>query len=214
MKTIITTLALIFTIALTQAQDAKYEKAMQKAFAEMEAADSAEDIMAVANTFERISQNAESEYLPHYYTALSLLNYNWYLENPSERDEVIDRAMEHVKEAQKLAPQDDEVEVLNGYGLMAKMTVDPANRGQSYSPRVHQSFGKALAMNPENPRALAMKAQMDLGTAQHFGTDPTQACELAQKSVALLEKEERGQDFQPTWGMDTAQRILQSCESK
>jgi tetratricopeptide (TPR) repeat protein len=211
MKNLMLTITLLLAVIIVNAQNSAYQKAMQKAFAEMEAADSAEEIQAVANTFERISQKAEGEYLPHYYAALSLLNYNWYLQNPTERDKVIDQALEHVKKAQELAPQDDEVEVLHGYGLMAKMTVDPMNRGQSYSPRVYQSYGKALAMNPQNPRAMTMMAQMELGTAQHFGTEPTKACELANQSIPLFEAETKTDDFQPTWGIDMAREILANC---
>jgi hypothetical protein len=211
MKTIITSFALIL-ITLTGAQaQSGYEKAMGKAMAEMEAAKTPDEMLAVANTFERISQKASDRYLPHYYAALNLLNYNWTINDPVKRDEIIDRALEEVKKAQKLVPGNDEVEVLNGYGLMAKMTVDPANRGQSYSPAIMQSFGKALSMNPENPRAMIMMAQMELGTAQYMGTETTKACEMAKKGMALIAEKEQRDDFEPSWGKESAERILQSC---
>jgi hypothetical protein len=184
---------------------------MKKALAEMEAAETPEAMLAAANTFERIGQKATDEYLPNYYAALNLLNYNWTLQDAAKRDEVIDRAMEQVKMAQQLAPGSDEVEVLNGYALMAKMTVDPMNRGQSYSPRIMQSFGKAMAMNPANPRARIMMARMEIGTAQFMGTEPVKACELARQGAELLKNEKPSDELQPTWGMETAQEILRNC---
>lgn len=212
MKTLATTLLIIFATACSlSAQDGAYEKAMKKALVEMEAAQSPDAMLATANTFERIGQKATDEYLPSYYAALNLLNYNWTLQDPAQRDEVIERAMEQVKKAQAMAPNNDEVEVLNGYALMAKMTVDPMNRGQSYSPRIMQSFGKAMAMNPENPRAKIMMAQMEIGTAQFMGTEPTKACELARQGAELLEKEKPMDELQPSWGMDSAKEILKGC---
>jgi len=212
MKTLATTIVIIFaTVCSLSAQDGAYQKAMQKALTEMGSAQSPDAMLAAANTFERIGQKATDEYLPSYYAALNLLNYNWTLQDPAQRDEVIERAMEQVKKAQALAPNNDEVEVLNGYALMAKMTVDPMNRAQTYSPQIMQSFGKAMAMNPENPRAKVMMAQMERGTAQFMGTDSPKACELARQGAELLENEKPSDELQPTWGMDSAQEILKGC---
>ncbi len=212
MKTLATTLLILLaTVFSLSAQDGAYEQAMKKAIAEMEAAQSPDAMLAAANTFERIGQKATDEYLPSYYAAFNLLNYNWTLQDPAQRDEVIERAMEQVKKAQAIAPNNDEVEVLYGYALMAKMTVDPMNRAQTYSPQIMQSFGKAMAMNPENPRAKVMMAQMERGTAQFMGTDSPKACELARQGAELLENEEPTDELQPTWGMDSAQEILKGC---
>ena len=212
MKTITVTLMLLLMPGLTIiAQDGAYEKAMAKALMEMKAAETPDAMLAAANTFERIGHKATDEYLPNYYAALNLLNYYWTLQDPAQRDEVIDRAMEQVKKAQAISPNNDEVEVLKGYALMAKMTVDPMNRGQAYTPQIMQSFGKAMAMNPENPRAKIMMAQMEKGTAQFMGTDSPKACELARQGAELLNSEKQTDDLQPTWGMDSAQEILKSC---
>ena len=212
MKTLATTIFLIFaTLVSAIAQNSGYEKAMKKALTEMEAAQSPDAMLASANTFERIGQKAKDEYLPSYYAALNLLNHNWTLQDPAARDAEIDRAMEHIKKAEELAPGNDEVEVLNGYALMAKMTVDPMNRGQSYSPRIMQSFGKAMAMNPQNPRAKIMMAQMELGTAQYMGTDTKKPCELARQGAELLKNEKPSDELQPKWGMESAEEILKGC---
>ena len=211
MKTTIITIALLISgITTVFAQGGAYEKAMAKAMEQMESAQSPDQMLAAANTFERISQKATDQYLPSYYVALNLLNYNWTLQDPGQRDEIIDRAMEQVKKSAAVSPGNDEVEVLNGYALMAKMTVDPMNRGASYSPRIMQSFGKAMAMDPTNPRAKIMMAQMEIGTAQFMGTETTKACGLAQEGADLLANE-KVEGFEPSWGADSAQQILSGC---
>jgi len=56
-----------------------------------------------------------------------------------------------------------------------------------------------------------MMAQMEIGTAQFMGTEPTKACELARQGAELLEKEKPSDALQPTWGMESAKEILKGC---
>jgi hypothetical protein len=210
MKKSILSFALFFIAISLFAQNGAYQQAMGAALGQLGEAKTTEEMHAVANTFERIGAQAEGEMHPHYYAALVLINSSFQIQNATEKDKVIDRAMEHVKKAAAIAPNSDEVEVLNGYSLMARMVVDPSTRGQNYSPRIMQSFGKAMGMNPKNPRAAAMMARQELGTAQFFGSDASRACGLAQKSISLFD-EEKPQGFDPSWGRDLAEGVLASC---
>jgi hypothetical protein len=210
MKKSVLSFALFFIAISLFAQNGAYQQAMGAALGQLGEAKTTEEMHAAANTFERIAVQAEGEMLPHYYAALVLINSSFQMQNASEKDKVIDRAMEHVKKAKAIAPNNDEVEVLNGYSLMARLVVDPASRGQNYSSHVMQSFGKAMGMNPNNPRAAAMMARQELGTAQFFGSDPSRACGLAQKSIALFDQE-KPQGFDPSWGRDLAEEVIASC---
>ncbi len=213
MKTIISTIALLFMGIVLNAQSPQYMKAMGKAMGEMSAAKSADDLQKVANTFDRISTQAPSEYLPKYYAALNMIHQSFRTKDLAERDAMLDGALERVKTAQEISQGNDELEVMNGYALMAKMVADPQTRGQKYSPMIMQSFGKAMGMNPNNPRAAMMMARMELGTAQFFGAEPTKACGLAHKSMGLFESE-KPEGFAPSWGKEQAEEILGSCTSK
>ncbi len=208
-KSVLSFLVLFSAISLF-AQKGAYEQAMGSALAQFGQAKTTEELHATANNFERIAATSEGEMYPNYYAALVLLNSSFQIETAAEKDKAIDRAMEHIKQADAISPNNDEVEVLNGYGLMARLVVDPVSRGQSYSPRIMQSFGKAMAMNPNNPRAAAMMARQELGTAQFFGSDTSKACGLAQKSIALFDKE-KTKGFEPSWGRDLAEGVLGSC---
>ncbi len=210
MKTIILTIATALITITTMAQSPAYQKAMGKALTEMGKANSAEDLQKVANTFDRIATQADGDYLPKYYAALNLIHQSFYTKGTAEIDAIIEGAMSRIKDAEKLSPGNDELEVLNGYALMAKMVADPQTRGGQYSPMIMQSFGKAMSMDPTNPRAATMMARMQLGQAQFFGSEPTQACALAQKSIPLYDQEKQD-GFNPTWGRDQAEDILQNC---
>lgn len=210
MKTLISTIAILFTGFVLNAQSPQYMKAMGKAMGEMQKAESASDLQKVANTFDRISAQAPKEYLPKYYSALNLIHQSFRTKGIADKDAIITEALERVESAQEMSPGNDELEVLNGYALMAKMVADPQTRGQQLSPAIMQSFGKAMGMNPNNPRATAMMARMELGTAQFFGSEPTKACGLAQKSLGQFDAE-KPSGFEPSWGKNQAEEILQSC---
>lgn len=212
MKKSILSFLVLFTSICLFAQNGAYQKAMGEALGQFGQAKTAEDLHATANTFERIATQAKKEMLPHYYAALVLINSSFQMQNATERDQVIDRAMDHVEKASALSPNNDELEVLNGYGLMARLVVDPNSRGQKYTPMVMQSFGKAMSMNPNNPRASALMARQQFGTAQFFGSDPSSACGLAQQSIPLFDAEEP-QGFEPSWGREVAESVLAACSN-
>ncbi len=212
MKTISISLVLLISLFTNvHAQDSDYQRAMGEALDELAQAKSAGQLQSLANSFERIANQASTEFHPHYYAAFVLINSSFSLNEAKERDQIIDKAFTHVEKAEALNPGNDEIEVLRGYALMAKMVVDPMARAQQYSPRIMQSFGKAMAMNPENPRAAAMMARQELGTSQFFGTEPVKACSLAQQSLSLFEKEQP-QGFNPRWGRDLALEVSLACK--
>jgi Tfp pilus assembly protein PilF len=76
------------------------------------------------------------------------------------------------------------------------------------------TFGRALALDAQNPRAMLLMAQMELGTAQFFGQGPEKACGMVQNSIKLFEQEESRQadaTLTPVWGKDMAVKIAEQC---
>lgn len=202
--------ALMISLAGLYAQSSEYEKAMISTIAKLEEAKTADDYIAIANTFDRISAQNPKEIWPSYYSSYALIHNGFYLKELEKRDAIFDKVLAQLKKAQEMDPNNDELQVLQGYALMGKMIGDPATRGQKYSPMVAQSYGKALSMNPSNPRALAMMARWELGTAQYFGTKPTKSCGMAQGSLAIF-KNAKMEGIKPSWGKDVAEEVLAAC---
>lgn len=211
MKNQLSVLAIFFFSLTLSAQNPTYQKAMGEALTTFAEAQTAADLAASANTFTRIAAAGEGEYLPDYYAALSLINQSFRIKDGAERDLLADNAMAHIEAAEKISPKNVELEVLRGYALTAKMVVDPSTRGQKYSPMIAQHYGKAMQMDPQNPRAAAMMARNELGVAQFFGSEPTKACALAIKSIDLFENETT-EGFEPRWGKDLAMEVAAACK--
>jgi tetratricopeptide (TPR) repeat protein len=190
-----------------------YENAMKKQIAATKTIQTAEESQAVTNGFIRIAEAKSEEWLPLYYAA--------YLQTVAafrfdvDKDQYFDQAMELVTKADKIAPNNSEITALKGYVIMGKLSVDPMSRGQEMSPLAMQTFGKAIALDKENPRATTLLAQMELGMSQFFGSGPEKACGLARVGLELFAKEEAKIDenyLLPTWGKREADQIAAQCK--
>ena len=213
MKKSILTIALSFIlIALAQASDPAFIAAMQKQLTAKASIETFEQSQEVTNGFMRIADATEAEWLPLYYAAL--LKTEAAFRFDIDKDKILDEALELVKKADKLAPGNSEITALNGYILMGKISLDPASRGQSMSPEAMQLLGKAINLDRENPRAVSLMSQMELGMSQFFGTGPEKACGMARMCLELYKKEQAKitEDYiLPTWGKTQADQVASKC---
>jgi len=213
MKKLILSIALIFTVALVQANDSSaYIKVMKAKIEQFNKSQSLEDLQASANAFERIAQKETTEWLPLYYAAFGYvkMGFNKTL-SIDQKDTYLNKAINLVENAEEISPNNSELTALKGYALMGKLTADAANRGQTLSPQVMQTFGKAIQQNPENPRALYLMAQMEYGMAQFFGSGTEKACAMNQQSISLFEKN-NSEGIMPSWGLGGAKAMLSMCQ--
>lgn len=214
MKKYLLSLAFLFVwITFVKANDPAYVKAVQKQKEGMKTITSAEESQAVYNGFLRIAEANTSEWLPIYYAALTQTTSAFRFD--VDKDQYFDQALELAKKADQIAPGNSEITALHGYILMGKISLDPANRGQSLSPEAMQLFGKAISLDRTNPRAVTLMAQMELGMAQFFGSGPEKACGLARMGLELYAKEEGKADINyilPTWGKMNAEQVIGECK--
>jgi hypothetical protein len=84
--------------------------------------------------------------------------------------------------------------------------------GMKYTPLVMKEYGKALAIAPNNPRAMFGKAEFEIGGAQYWGTDTKPMCEQIAKSIELFANFKPESEFHPKWGLERAQEALKNCQ--
>ncbi|OOG70562.1 hypothetical protein [Algoriphagus sp. A40] len=212
-KSLFTFVLSLMWITLAFAADPAYENAMKKQIAAMSTIQSADESQSVANGFLRIAEAKSEEWLPLYYAAYIQSTAAFRFE--VNKDQFFDQALELVNKADKIAPNNSEITALKGYIIMGKLSVDPMNRGQEMSPLALQTFGKAIALDKENPRATTLMAQMELGMSQFFGSGPEKACGLARVGLELYAKEETKITdgyLLPAWGKNLAEQVANSCK--
>lgn len=193
-----------------QGQEA-YTKAMQKGLKAMSTAQGLEASQAVASQFERISAKMESEWHPHYYAGLNYINMSFMATDLTTKDKYTAKAQEFIDKAIAAAPNNSEIVALQGYNYMAQIAADTGNRGQALSPKAMQKFGMALNLDPKNPRANALMAQMQFGMAGFFGSPIDKPCAMAKNTIATFDAQETGKDLEPTWGKTMAEALISEC---
>jgi hypothetical protein len=209
--TVVSLLALL-AIGEIKAQS-PYEKGMKAALEQLFSADGGkENWQNAANKLERIANVEKDKWQPHYYAALA---YAWMAtkeETLTLQDEKMNRARKFVETGLEVSPDNVELITMQGYADMLSIAFDPATRGQTLSTRVFQTFGKAIQMDPANPRARLFMAQMQDGTESFFGQGHEGSCQTLTKAVENYALQKDNGDFSPTWGQGAAEHMLKNCQ--
>jgi hypothetical protein len=74
-----------------------------------------------------------------------------------------------------------------------------------------QRFGKALSLDPNNPRALALMAQMQFGTAQFLSSPTTEACATNEAALQKFGSFKSDNPLAPKWGRGMAEELMSKC---
>lgn len=207
-------IVLMLISLMTKASNEAYEKAMKVELQKMKTAVSPEELQKCANGFARIAEMMPEEWLPEYYAALALANAGFRSQGGmKEKDAFFEQGKKHADKAAKIAPNNSEIVAIQGFLIMGELSVDPNSRGQHLSGIALGTFAKAIELNPQNPRASLLMAQMELGTSRFFGQGPEKACGLVDTSLALFEKEAgeaKEEDLNPTWGKRMAEEMKEN----
>ncbi|MBX2969496.1 MAG: hypothetical protein KF803_08985 [Cyclobacteriaceae bacterium] len=205
-------IAALAFLAVTASANDRYTEAMQKNIEIVYKGKSVEEIQAAVNAFERIGDAEKSKWEPFYYASYGYLMVALRQNDPAGKDKHLDLALGVLKKASAVNPGESEIVALEGFIHMIRVSVDPASRGQQYSGLAMQTFGKAIGMNPENPRALALMAQMQYGTAQFFGSPTTEACGTLQKALEKFDSYTSENPLAPQWGRNMAEGMKEKCK--
>lgn len=198
-------LLLIAFLSTTALANGPFEKAMGANVPLIFKSSTPEDLTSVINKLNRIGAAEKDRWEPHYYVAFGYLRMSQMMESAEDKDKFLNLAMKSVDEASKLLPNDSELETMRGFITMIQLTVDPGTRGMTHSPLAMGAFQKAVAINPENPRAHYLLGQMQYGTAQFMGSDTSDACGSLATAITLFEGAGTPENpFAPTWGKEDA----------
>ena len=198
--------------ATSFAGGSKYQETMGKTLAGFAECKTIADFQELGNKFMVISKAETKEWLPLYYHAQCyiLMGFNDN-ENPQMKDEYLDVAAESVRKMIEIAPGESEVFVMQGLLYTARLMIDPMTRGQQYSALSGQAIGRALGMEPKNPRAKYMQIANELGTAKFFGSDNTATCQKAYKLYEEWDNYKPKSPIHPQWGKEQLSEAIESC---
>lgn len=191
----------------------KYIQKMGETLEKFNKCSSIAEFQEVANTFKNIANVEKGEWLPLYYEAHSYILMS-FMDNSGAagKDAYLDQAETSIKKMLDLVPEEAEAYVLRAFYHTGRLVVNPPERAMSSGPLVSQSLGKALSLDPGNPRALFIQLSNEMGTAQYFGTDTTPMCKQAQELLANWDSHELRSPIHPSWGKDQVEEIVKNCD--
>jgi hypothetical protein len=214
MKNLLLTIALFTIVNITKAADnERFMQAMGMTLAEMGQAKDITAMQEVANKFERIGNSETAEWLPNYYAALTYTLISMRQKEGAEIDKYLDKADSFIE---KLGKQNvtalDEVEVLKAQIAMMRISVDGQARWMKYGAAFEGAVAKAKGINPENPRAYALKSMMVYNTPVQFGGGAEKACPEIQTAIQKFTNFKPASPIMPTWGSEQVAGMAKGCK--
>ncbi|HMG90440.1 MAG TPA: hypothetical protein VK589_10275 [Chryseolinea sp.] len=206
-----TVVLLIVASTSIHADDTRYLEAMQKSIQSVYKAKSVTELQGAVNSLERIATTEKVKWEPYYYTSFAYIMMSNLEQEPAKKDLYLDQAKASIEKAAAIDANESEIAALVGFIHMMRVTIDPAARGAQYSAMAMQAFGKATALNPENPRALALTAQMQYGTAKFFGSPAAEACGTLDTALQKFDSYRSDNPLAPQWGHEMALGLKKEC---
>jgi len=200
------TMIILIAIAIstfTFGQNEKYVSMMKKSITQMEAAKTMEDLQKVANVFERIANAEKKEWLASYYNSLCNVNLASLAMRDGKTDQIetfSDKAQAALDLCKTLEPNNSEVLALQGYIYTSRIWANPMTAGGKYSPMAHEAFGKAIAIDKNNPRAFYLRAQLVFYTPAFWGGGAKNAYKDLVEADKLFKAFKQASSIHPTWG--------------
>jgi hypothetical protein len=215
MKKLFMLLIAFAAIQVSNAQDAKYVKAMEKNIAMIDSANIQAQptvFQDAYNGFERISNASPKEWLPLYYQSYCEVMMGMRQSENSKKDESFDKAETLVSKADSLQPNNSEIYVMKSFITSMKISVDPQNRGQQLGMKSGMLLGKAIQFDPENPRAYFLRGQGLVYTPPQFGGGKDKAIPVLEKAVEKFAKFKPTSSIMPNWGEARCKAALAECK--
>lgn len=211
-RTIVLVLALSVIFSAGFAQGSA-DGQLAASVAKLQTAQKPKDYILLAGEFERVANNSNN-WLPHYYAAFCNAKLGWLYQDDGERIEPFaDKAEQQAKAALALldtVKQKKEVsEVYCVVSMLnrARVFVNPMTQGPKYGPTAFIYLQRAVAANPENPRALYLNGWDKYYTPKMYGGDKKKGKELVQQAQLKLSAEKPEANY-PHWGNKEIEELL------
>lgn len=162
--------------------------------------------------FERISQAETDKWLPHYYIAQINSILSWNEKDKSKVSAQLEKAQKHLDVAMKLSPENPELLVMQAQVLTNWVVYDAQTFGMKYSNKINDLYTQASKIDPNNPRAVASKAEWDMGSARYFGKDTSPYCSELQRSLELFATFKPESPISPQWGEKRTKEVINQCK--
>jgi len=215
MKKIIFLSTMIISCFIANAQDVKYTKAMEKNIAIIDSANKQQNsslLQGAFNGFERIGNANPKEWLPLYYQSFCEVMMGMRQSENIKKDEYFDKAETLINKADSIQPDQSEIYVMKSFVTSMKISVDPQTRGQQLGMKSGMLLGKAIQLDPNNPRAYFLKGQGLMYTPAQWGGGKDRAIPVLETAIEKFKTFKPANTIMPNWGEERCKKVLEEAK--
>ena len=213
MKKSILFLSVMIVSICSFAQSEKYVAAMKNNIAAIDTSfKNPQNLLSLANNFERIATAEKNQWLPYYYAALCQVNYTYMEQDKSKVDAIADKATSLINKADSLQPENSEISCIKSMIASSHMMVNPMQRYMEYGQVIASELDNAMKQDPSNPRPYYLKGQGLKYTPEQFGGGCKTAASLLQTAMEKFTAFKPASDLVPNWGMKRTEMLLNECK--
>lgn len=208
---LVAAVSLLTTAAFSQSE--KYMASMKANIAAIDTSfKNPQNLLDLANKFERIAIAEKNQWLAYYYAAFCQVNYAYMEKDKTKVDAIADKATELIDKADALQPNNSEISCIKSMIASSHMMVNPMQRYQEYGPEAASYLDAAMQQDATNPRPEYLKGQGLKYTPEQFGGGCATAKPVLQSALDKYNKFVPASDIHPTWGKQRVEMLLGECK--
>jgi hypothetical protein len=202
----------IFFILLVQlqvqAQATNQSKALEAAVMQFNQANKNQAYQELCLQFEQLYAVNKTNWLIPYYAGMT--RSIMCLLKMGDRDALANDALLWVGRAKSIV-KNDEIYCAESLAYTAKMSVNPALRWLVYEGKIKKALSFAKKLNPNNPRAYVLEANIQQKIPFIFGGGCKSVKPLIQKAELCFNAQTKVNSVEPSWGFQSLVQLKKAC---
>jgi hypothetical protein len=207
MKNLVVLFVLLLQLSL-QAQSSNQNKVLESAVMQFNQANNPNSYKQLYLQFEQLYSVDKTNWLIPYYAGMT--KSIMCLLKMGDKDALANDALLWVARA-KAIEVNDEIYCAESLAYTAKMSVNPALRWFTYEGKIKNTLSLAKKLNPSNPRAYILEANIQQKLPFIFGGGCKSAKPLIQKAELFISNQNRANSIEPSWGIQSLVKLKKAC---
>jgi hypothetical protein len=191
-----------------QAQATNQSKALEAAVMQFNQATKNQAYQELYLQFEQLYAVNKSNWLIPYYAGMT--RSIMCLLKMGDRDALANDALLWVGRAKSIV-KNDEIYCAESLAYTAKMSVNPALRWLVYEGKIKKALSFAKKLNPNNPRAYVLEANIQQKIPFIFGGGCKSVKPLIQKAELCFNAQTKVNSVEPSWGFQSLVQLKKAC---
>jgi len=207
MKTLVIFFILLMQLQV-QAQTTNQSKALEEAVMQFNQTTKSQAYQELYLQFEQLYAVNKTNWLIPYYAGMT--RSIMCLLKMGDRDALANDALLWVGRAKSIV-KNDEIYCAESLAYTAKMSVNPTLRWLVYEGKIKNALKLAKKLNPSNPRAYILEANIQQKLPFIFGGGCKAVKPLIQKAEFNFNNQTKANPIEPSWGFQSLLQLKKAC---